>query len=202
MKVHFFLRFRTEFGQSLLVSGNTDELGNDDLSNAFSMAYLNESFWSATIELKQKKLSHLQYKYILKTKEAEIIPEFGNDRTADLTKNIRLPGGEEIQEVYFVDTWNHAGEYENAFFTTPFQNTLLTATATGLKSKPIKHATHIFRVKAPLLKKNEALCISGVGNALANWSTESPFLMSKEGNWWAIKTDLSGENFPLAYKYG
>jgi len=202
MKVHFFLRFRTEFGQSLLVSGNTDELGNDDLSNAFSMAYLNESFWSATIELKQKKLSHLQYKYILKTKEGEIIPEFGNDRTADLTKNIRLPGGEEIQEVYFVDTWNHAGEYENAFFTTPFQNTLLTANVTRVKTKSINQATHIFKVKAPLLKKNEVLCLSGTGKNFDNWSTEKLSLMSREGNWWMIKTDLSEEDFPLAYKYG
>jgi 4-alpha-glucanotransferase len=202
MKVHFFLRFRTEFGQSLLVSGNTDELGNDDLSNAFSMAYLNESFWSATIELKQKKLSHLQYKYILKTKEGEIIPEFGNDRTADLTKNIWLPGGEEIQEVYFVDTWNHAGEYENAFFTTPFQNTLLTANVTRVKTKSINQATHIFKVKAPLLKKNEVLCLSGTGKNFDNWSTEKLSLMSREGNWWMIKTDLSEEDFPLAYKYG
>src|SRR5947207_6169406 len=115
MKVQFYLHFHTEFGQSLLVSGNADELGNDDLSNAFSMTYLNESFWSATIELKQKKLSHLQYKYILKTKEGEIVPEFGNDRTADLTKNTLLSSGEDIQEVNFIDTWNHAGEYENAF---------------------------------------------------------------------------------------
>ena len=195
MKVQFYLRFHTEFGQSLLISGNTDELGNDDLQKASLMTYLNEQFWTASIEIKQKKLRRLQYKYILKTKEGEIIPEFGNDRSADLEKN-------SINELQFIDTWNHAGEYQNAFFTAPFQNTLLSATATGLKSKPIKHATHIFRVKAPLLKKNEALCISGVGNALANWSTESPFLMSKEGNWWAIKTDLSGENFPLAYKYG
>src|SRR5258708_33402845 len=141
MKVQFYLRFHTEFGQSLLVSGNTDELGNDELSNALPMAYLNEQFWVATVELKQKKLSYLQYKYILKTRDGEIIPEFGNDRSADLAKN-------GINELQFIDTWNHAGEYENAFYTAPFQNILLGANTNKIKAKHAKHYTHIFKVKA------------------------------------------------------
>jgi 4-alpha-glucanotransferase len=195
MKVQFYLRFHTEFGESLFISGNTDELGNDDISKALPMAYLNEQFWSVTMELKQKKLSRLQYKYIFKTRDGEVIPEFGNDRTADLAKN-------GMNELQFVDTWNHAGEYENAFFTAPFQNTLLRENATKVKSKEQQNATHIFKVKAPLLHKNEALFITGGGNALNNWSTEKFSLMSKDGNWWFMKIDLSAEDFPLAYKYG
>src|SRR5215467_1555034 len=162
MKVQFYLRFHTEFGESLLVSGNTDELGNDDISSALAMTYVNEQFWEATIELKPKKLSQLQYKYVLKTKEGEIIPEFGNDRNADNLKT-------GINEVLFIDTWNHAGEYENAFFTAPFQKTLLHSNATNVKVKEVKQPTHIFKVKAPLLKKNEVLCLLGAGEALNNW---------------------------------
>lgn len=195
MKVQFYLRFHTEYGQSLLVTGNTEELGNDDLSRALSMTYLNDQFWEATIELKSKKLSNLQYKYILKTKDNEIIPEYGNDRAADLGKN-------GINELFFIDTWNHAGEFENAFFTTPFQKTLLKANATNVTPREVKPVTHIFKVKAPLLKKNEVLCLLGSGKVLNNWATEKPFLLSKEGNWWIIRMDLSSEKFPLAYKYG
>jgi 4-alpha-glucanotransferase len=55
MKVQFYLRFHTEYGQSLLISGNTEELGNDELSNALLMTYLNDDMWAATIEVKQKK---------------------------------------------------------------------------------------------------------------------------------------------------
>ena len=117
MKVQFFLRFHTEYGQSLLISGNTEELGNDDMSNALLMTYLNDEFWVATIELKQKRIGQLRYKYLLKTNDGDIIPEFGNDRTARTGKN-------GISELQFIDTWNHAGEFENAFFTTPFQKTL------------------------------------------------------------------------------
>ncbi|HEV8284989.1 MAG TPA: 4-alpha-glucanotransferase [Chitinophagaceae bacterium] len=195
MKVQFYLRFHTEFGQSLSVSGNTDELGDDDFSAALTMEYLNEQFWTVAIELKQKKINQLQYKYILKTGDREIIPEFGNDRTANLAKN----GTNELQ---FIDTWNHAGEYENVFFTAPFQKTFLRENVTKTKAKSEKNGTHIFKVKAPLLQKNEVLCLSGAGNALNNWSTEKVSVLSKEGNWWIIKLNLSEENFPLAYKYG
>lgn len=195
MKVQFYLRFHTEFGDGLLISGNTDELGNDDLSNALPMSYLNNEFWGVTIELKQKKLNQLQYKYLLKTRDGDIIPEFGNDRSSDLGKN-------GIDELQFIDTWNHAGEYENAFYTAPFQKTLLDKNTGAAKRKALKHPTHIFKVKAPLLQRNEALCLIGGGQFLNNWATEKPLVMSKEGNWWIAKTDLSEENFPLAYKYG
>ena len=195
MKVQFFLRFHTEYGQSLLISGNTDELGNDDMSNALLMTYLNDEFWVATIDLKQKKIGQLRYKYLLKTNDGEIIPEFGNDRTASLQKN-------GISELQFIDTWNHAGEFENAFFTTPFQKTLLDGTTPGGKPKSPKEVTHVFKVKAPLLQKNEVLCLTGTAAALSDWSTEKPLLMNKEDNWWIFKADLSEENFPVAYKYG
>ena len=195
MKVQFFLRFHTEYGQSLLISGNTEELGNDDVSGALLMTYLNDQFWVATIELKQKKIGQLRYKYLFKTSDGEIIPEFGNDRTASLGKN-------GINELQFIDTWNHAGEFENAFFTAPFQKTLLDGTASGGKARSPKHTTHIFKVKAPLLEKNEVLCLTGTAKALNNWSVEKPLLMNKDGNWWVFKADLSEESFPLAYKYG
>jgi len=202
MKVQFYLRFHTEFGQTLFISGNTDELGNDEVSNAVAMIYLNEEFWVAKVELKQKKLTHLQYKYILRTQEGEWIPEAGTDRSADLVKNGRLPDGQGIHEVELVDTWNHAGEYENAFFTIPFQQTLLSQNIVKVKAKEAAYPTHIFKVKAPLLQKSEALCLCGGAKVLNEWSTEKPPVMEREGNWWTIKMDLSDEDFPLAYKYG
>ena len=195
MKVQFYLRFHTEFGQSLLVSGNMDELGNDDFLKAIPMTYLNDQFWEVSIELKPKKLNYLQYKYILKTREGEIIPEFGNDRSAELSKN-------DLNEVVLIDTWNHAGEFENAFFTAPFQKTLLSKNVTNVKTRDVKQPTHIFKAKAPLLKKNEALCLIGSLNGLDAWSTEKPILMKKDGNWWTAKMDLTEEKFPIAYKYG
>jgi 4-alpha-glucanotransferase len=195
MKVQFHLRFHTKFGQSLFISGNVEELGNDDFSKALPMAYLNDEFWTATLEIKHKKLSRLKYKYILKNSDGEIIVEAGNDRSVNFEKD-------GFREADMVDTWNHAGEYENAFFTAPFQKIFLNYKIPKLKFYSEKFSTHIFKVKAPLLQKNETVCLLGAGKNLNEWKTEKPILMSKEGNWWVAKIDLSKENFPIAYKYG
>ncbi|MEI9958967.1 MAG: carbohydrate-binding module family 20 domain-containing protein [Ferruginibacter sp.] len=37
MTIHFYLRFTTQFGQAIYVSGNTNLLGNDDLDKPFAM---------------------------------------------------------------------------------------------------------------------------------------------------------------------
>lgn len=56
MRLQFYLRFHTQVGQSLWISGNAEELGNDDPQQALALEYLNEEFWQATIEIRKKML--------------------------------------------------------------------------------------------------------------------------------------------------
>ncbi len=206
MKFQFYLRFHTTFGQIILISGNIEELGYEDLSNALPMEYLNEETWSATLDLKKKKLQkHINYKYILQNKDGELLAEWGNDRWIEIKKK----GLEEIQ---LVDTWNHAGEYQNTFFTAPFNRVLLNHSKSKYKSGGDKECSHVFKLKAPLLEKNEVLCIAGNGKRLGEWETEKPILLKKEKSgkadskyqdgWWSVQLDLTDAGFPLAYKYG
>ena len=95
------------------------------------------------------------------------------------------------------------GEYENAFYSQPFQETLLLETkGASRKIKWPEDYTHEFRVKAPLLKANEILCLVGSTPGAGAWSTTDPMLGKRENNWWVFRFDLSGDTFPLAYKYG
>ncbi|MER3499240.1 MAG: 4-alpha-glucanotransferase [Chitinophagaceae bacterium] len=195
MEVRFYLRFHTQFGESLFVSAEMDgeKVGEENL---LPMSYLNEEFWKLSINIHPKKNSRLSYKYFLKNKEGETIPEFGNDRRVDVPRN--------TEELEFADVWNHAGEFENVFYTAPFQNTLFRDQATKSKLSFSKTPTHIFKIKAPLLQKNEVVCLLGEGKALGDWSTDDPILLGKKknDNWWTAGVDLASEDFPLAYKYG
>lgn len=196
MKLQFYLRFHTAFGQRLGIFGNTDELGNNDPARALPMEYLNDEFWSCSAEIKKKKLQKsVSYKYILTNEDDEILQEWGDDRQADVFRK-------DLQEVQLVDTWNHPGEYENAFFSAPFRKVLLKHNHPKVKVPADKNFTHVFKVKAPLLKKHEVVCLAGNGERLGGWSAGKPVLLGKEGNWWSIKLDLSEVGFPLAYKYG
>lgn len=197
MIVHFYLRYSTSFGQSLFVTGNTPALGNDDIAKPFALAYLNEQLWHGSVEINGKDLLELVcYKYILADEDGEQYIEFGNDRIIDFYKV-------KSSKVVLSDTWNYAGEFENAFFTAPFTDVLLKRKpATTMAVKETTNATHLFRIKAPVLNENEAICISGSSAALHDWDKENVLLLAKKDNWWEIALDLGDSDFPLAYKYG
>lgn len=194
MKIQFYLRFFTQLGQSLFITGNCNQLGNNELDAALSMQYLTDEFWTATIELGSDFENELLYNYLLKNENGETVMEWGNDREVEVMKL-------SVDELTLIDTWNHAGEFENAFFTQPFQEVLLPKPKKA-KPKSLKGITHVFKIKAPLLKEDEVLFVSGSNESFANWSTTDPVLMQREENWWVAKLNLSKESFPVAYKYG
>lgn len=197
MIVQFYLRYSTQFGQTLLVSGNTNALGDNDLAGAFTLEYLNEQLWHGSIEIDPALQDEpLNYRYILRNESGEYIYEFGEDRIIDVQKL-------KADKLVLTDTWNHSGQFENSFFTSPFQEVLLKqhkprATA----HKEPRQFTHEFRVKAPVLGENEIICISGSAAALNNWDKGNTIPMTRKGNWWSVRVNLSGEQFPVAYKYG
>jgi 4-alpha-glucanotransferase len=196
MILNFYARFSTSYGQSLYVSGSHALLGNDVLTSAIAMQYFNEEFWFAQIEIPAANFNVLdiEYRYLLRELDGNEIVDWGNDRIIDFKKNA-------AKEITLIDTWNHAGEIENAFFTKPFQEVLLTYNDT-VKHKASKNYTHEFKVKAPLLKNTEVICITGSGKFWGDWDTVSPVLMAKENNWWVARVNLSTTNFPIVYKYG
>jgi len=194
MRIQFYLRFKTSFGQSLWISDN-GELGTDLIKGAIPMTYLNDEFWFANIKIDKKEASSFHYKYILRHEDGEIIPEYGKDRLIEFPEH-------GVKEVQLIDTWNHAGEYENAFYSTPFADILLKRPASRASGKSKQKFTHIFKVKAPLLKNNEGICIGGSSTEMGEWQMVKPVLLNKEGSWWTCKLDLTDETFPLSYKYG
>lgn len=195
IKLQFYLRFSTRYGQSLHISGNIPASGNLSPEEGIPMHYLNEDFWQVSIEVPATTpLSEIRYHYFLKNEDGEIITEWGNDR-------MLVKGQKTTTEIVVTDTWNHAGEYENTFFTAPFSEVLLKNAQTKGKAENDKAVTHLFRVKAPLLKKHQVMALTGAGEKLRNWSETAPLLMERNGDWWEIRLDLSGEFFPVAYKY-
>ena len=196
MLLHFYLRYSTDFGQSIFVSGNHASLGDDDLTKAFPLQYLNDQLWHGFVEIDVALINHpIEYKYILRHDKAEEVAEFGNDRIIDI-ENIKA------DKISLLDTWNYSGEFENVFYTKAFQDVLLKNSEPKPEAKSVKGFTHEFRVKAPLLKEDETICIGGSGKLFKNWDTGKTLPLIKSGNWYSTKINLSKEIFPLTYKYG
>lgn len=197
MNLQFNILFHTRFGESIWILGNVEELGMDNSEKALPMEYLNDQCWRVGIHIARKSWPEggIRYRYFLKNKEGEITTEWGQDRVIQSEKK-------NIDDIQLIDTWNHAGEFENAFYSAPFKKVLLKHPTVKGKSKTGKHHTHIFRIKAPLLKNHEAVCLIGNTEALGQWSFDGSIKLSCNDDWWYTQVDLSGSNFPIAYKYG
>jgi 4-alpha-glucanotransferase len=195
MKLHFYVRFHTKPGESLSVMGNIPALGNNLPAQALAMTWLNNEFWQVTVEIDNALYSALHYKYVLTYADGYHVVEWGDDKIIDTTK----AGVDEIQ---LVDRWNYAGEFENVFYAAAFQQTLLHDRFTTVKASNPRKFTHIFKVKAPLLKKHEVVCLCGAAPELGEWEGSKALLMAREGDWSVVRVQMGREAFPLFYKYG
>jgi 4-alpha-glucanotransferase len=192
MKIDFYLRFRTYMGQSISITGNLGILGHNEKDGALPMNFLTEDYWHVSIELDEFFKDDIQYHYLFKNEHGDIsIDAEKKDRI------IKVNG----KSIIVIDSWNSGGDYASVFSTTPFRN-VFSKESKQLKLKTEEFYTHIFKVKAPLIKDNECLCLLGNATELDNWQTEKPVLLQKENNWWVTRVNLSGAQFPLAYKYG
>ena len=195
MRIVFYVRYHTSFGQSLLISGNLDALGNDEAGKAMPLNYVDDQFWSASIEVEAEALpDEVNYRYLLRDPDGFEITEGERERS------FNFPEGK-FKEVTMVDTWNHAGLSENALYTQPFQQVLAAHKHRKSNQKFIKLFTHEFRVKIPLLGPDELVCITGSANALKNWDIAKPHLLDKNGNWYSTRINFKNEYY-VKYKYG
>jgi 4-alpha-glucanotransferase len=198
-KFIFQLSFKTVYGQTLYISGNHPLLGNGDPEKALPLQYFNEEYWYLVLALPNEQIpvQGINYHYLLKNADGSTSFDWGNDK-------IIFPLSDQLTETVFLDSWNYAGFYENAFYTEPFEKVLLANSPSTKNLALHKNITHVFKIKAPLLKKDQSICIIGSSKNLGAWNTEKALVLNKkEGDiFYSIALNLAKETFPIAYKYG
>jgi 4-alpha-glucanotransferase len=194
MRIDFFLRFRTKYGEQLAVTGNLQSLGAGDESKKLPLKYLNSDFWYGSVEVDPTEEADLDYHYIFTNDKGEEIRDGEPSRSISLSKK-------DSAHLVLIDTWNYAGQVENAFYTTPFREIFSSHKLPPKQKKP-KTYTHGFRVKAPLLKPNEAICLVGNTPSLGAWNKEKALLLEHSGDWWTVKVNIEEKDQPIIYKYG
>ena len=191
--LQFNIKFKTQYGQRLLVVGNLPALGKGKNATACPMVYLNEDTWQLVLDSPdQIPNAGLKYKYLLENQDGSIITEWGEDRVVELSTG---------QSLLLLDTWNHAGDFMNAYFTSPFQEVLLTKQKKSIGKKE-SLASFRFRVKTPLLTADQQICLIGSHSVLGKWSKFSPILLSKKNHWWEAALEIPSVKEDIEYKYG
>jgi len=156
MKLIFRLRFHTKVGQSLFITGNHDLLGAGRIERAAPLQYLNADFWQTTLQFPDEAIpdAAIVYNYVLRNADGSTVQDWGDDRSIN-------PSSFKQDEILIIDSWNHAGAVENAFYTEPFKKVLLQSNHTEIRILAAPGATHTFKVKVPLLLKGQTLCLTG-----------------------------------------
>lgn len=198
LKITFQLAYKTNYGENIFVTAQHALLGNGNIEEALPLQYFNDEFWYATMEVNKQdvKDEDIVYNYFIKHTDGSIVFDCGNDKKFNPTKT--------KDQLLIIDGWNYAGYVENAFYTEPFQNVLLINTTAQLDIKKPKTFTHTFKVKAPLLKSNETICLLGNTEELGNWETDKAVLLQKKDGevCFSAKVNLSNAKFPIVFKFG
>ena len=190
MRIHFLVRFSSQFGQQLFVSGNHAELGNDDLALAMPLTCLNDEFWEGSVELTGNE--PIRYRYLLTNPDGSHTLDWGDDRSVQ-------PGTHD--NYVHIDTWNDPALIDNALSTQPFEAVLLKRTGDPQFVKPAKKTTHLFKIKVPLLEPHEVPVLIGSTESLGQWQAQHAVPMKRQGAWWVAEAVVKHDEFPLAYKY-
>lgn len=198
-KILFQIRFKTVYGQDLYIMGNHPMLGDNKADHAVPLQYFNEEYWYLQLDITAADIvdRDISYHYVLKNADGTVNYDWGHDKTFN-------PARIQSEELMIIDAWNHAGYFENSFYTEPFTQVLLKENDTPVKTTLPKNTTHTLKVKTPLLLKGQTVCILGSSKKLGEWDIVNPLLMSREEghDFFALSLDLSKESFPVAYKYG
>lgn len=197
-KLNFHLRYKTNFGQTIYITGNHPLLGNGNIEAAVPMVYLNEDYWVLHLATKGLlKSETIYYSYFIQNADGTRIFDWGSDKSIIVDQL-------DTKELVLIDAWNFTGYIDNAFYTAPFANVLLQSKGLQVKPAHPKNATHIFRVKAPLLTTNQSICIIGEAKEIGGWDATKALPLNKiiDQPYYEIALNLSKCDFPLVYKFG
>ncbi len=193
------IRFSTVYGQNIFITGNHEVFGNDDIAQAKPLQYFDHETWFISIKLNPQKLptSGIRYNYIVQNVDGSKTYDAGSDKV--ISKDLLTE-----KQLIVLDSWNHAGYIENAYYTEAFSKVLLRHHITKLSLTTPKKYSHIFRVKTPLLRQGETVCLLGNTAETGNWIEDKAVLMSRKNNqdFFEVRLDFTDISFPLYYKYG
>ncbi|MBV8253221.1 MAG: 4-alpha-glucanotransferase [Chitinophaga sp.] len=191
-RLRFYLHYQTQFGQNIFLLGNIPVAGNNNPKQAIQLHWLPGNWWYADINLPQEETIEFQYHYLVRELEQTI--------TEGAFRKISIRAGAPYDQV-FIDTWNDAANLENNWSTAPFTRVFFPHKATVVPGQLT--ATHIFKVKAPLLEQHQTVCLLGSSPQLGNWDATHPILLQYTADeCFTAVVDLRKVATPLPYKYG
>lgn len=175
MKLNFSVNYKAQCGQLLYVTGDIEQLGLNDVANAYELSCDDNDNWNGAIDIEGVK--ELTYKYCVKGEDG-IFYEAGSGR------KVALEGS--LKEINLKDQWQ--GNTEMApFLTAPFTDVFYACNSQEHLPLGTTNNELVVKVTIPNLPDGYKVLISGDSKELGEWNLAKCVELSRVSNvcWYA-----------------
>ena len=191
MKLIFQVNYRTDWGETLYISGSPEAMGAGDTAKAIPMTLSGSETWSVTIELPDS-LDLVTYSYIVRRDNGAEKHEWG--------KPHRIERREDASEIFVIDRWQDQ-PWDKPYYSSAFTDCICNrAGRTPLVETLPGHLT--LSVDAPMIAPDEEVAVAGESEAMGAWAPEKALRMSDaEYPHWKVNIPLSALKDSQEYKF-
>ncbi|MBD5234707.1 MAG: 4-alpha-glucanotransferase [Bacteroidales bacterium] len=191
MKLTFNIDYRTNWGESVYISGSIAPLGEGKYDKALKLNLEGAALWSVTIDVNDS-VEEFNYKYIVRRDDDYIKEEWGQ-RTLSLA-------GKNTKTYCIYDRWQDQ-PLDKPFYSSAFTECICRHTAPQEKVLPLVDYTTLI-VTAPLVGPSQVLAVAGEGDALGNWELAKAQRMSAaDFPIWKVNVPSRGLHPDTQYKF-
>ena len=191
MKISFSINYRTEWGETLYISGSIPALGSGQPDKAVAMRLIGGETWELTVDL-DRSPGCFRYHYFVKRDNGSIRLEWGEPRT--------FVPGQAIKSYRIFDAWEDMPA-DFPCYSSAFADGIMMRQCPDqpLKARP---ESLRLRVAAPMVKPDEILAVAGSCKALGKWDpTQAVRLNDAEFPFWNANINIADLELPCEYKF-
>ena len=191
MKLTFEVNYRTEWGESLFLSGTPEALGGGDTDKAVAMTLNGHETWQVTVELPDS-LDVINYCYFVRHDNGSVKREWG--------KGHRFERSADTSEITILDRW-HDQPWDKPYYASAFTDCICNRADRTTAVEAVRGMLTLC-VDAPMIRPDEAVAVSGASEALGAWDpAKAPHMSDAEYPTWRINLPLDAIDNASEYKF-
>ena len=191
MKLTFNIDYRTNWGESVYVTGNLQALGSGDMSAAVKLTLRGTEAWSTEVEVPDDT-REFEYRYFVRHENGGLKEEWGDPH--------RFIRGRNVKNFHICDRWQDQ-PWDKPYYSSAFTDCICHRQNRSKALTPKSGFLNI-RVTAPMIKTGQTLAICGASAALGDWNPAKAVPMC-DANFpeWEVNVDAKDLKAGSEYKF-
>ncbi|MDE5829388.1 MAG: 4-alpha-glucanotransferase [Duncaniella sp.] len=191
MKLTFNVDYRTNWGESLYLSGSPEMLGHGDEALAVPMTLHGEQSWKVEVDI-PATIRQFEYRYIVRRDDGSRRYEWGHPHS------FAHNGG--VHRAEIIDRWQDQ-PWDKPFYSTAIVESIMRRND---RKAPVEAAPGMLTLKvdAPMVHPDQVVAVSGSCDALGRWDPAKAVEMSDaDYPTWSVNLPVDKMTGHVEYKF-